>query len=93
MTLSTEAASNHEMGLVFEELIRRFAEGSNETAGEHFTPRDIVRLTTSLVFMEDDEALTTEGIIRTIYDPTAGTGGFLSSGMEYVHFRWGVFSL
>ncbi|MDK9774099.1 class I SAM-dependent DNA methyltransferase, partial [Vibrio sp. B181a] len=51
----------------------------------HFTPRDIVRLTTSLVFMEDDEALTKDGIIRTIYDPTAGTGGFLSSGMEYVH--------
>lgn len=82
--LSPEAVSNHEMGLVFEELIRRFAEGSNETAGEHFTPRDIVRLTTSLVFMEDDEALSKEGIIRTIYDPTCGTGGFLSSGMEYV---------
>ncbi|KZL09822.1 class I SAM-dependent DNA methyltransferase [Pseudovibrio sp. Ad26] len=83
--LSPAKISNHEMGLVFEELIRRFAEGSNETAGEHFTPRDIVRLTTSLVFMEDDDALTKPGIIRTIYDPTAGTGGFLSSGMEYVH--------
>ncbi|MBB1295106.1 class I SAM-dependent DNA methyltransferase [Pseudoalteromonas sp. SR41-4] len=83
--LSPQAISNHDMGLVFEELIRRFAESSNETAGEHFTPRDIVRLTTSLVFMEDDDALTKEGIIRTIYDPTAGTGGFLSSGMEYVH--------
>ncbi|CAH1569304.1 Type I restriction-modification system, DNA-methyltransferase subunit M [Vibrio owensii] len=83
--LSPNSISNHDMGLVFEELIRRFAESSNETAGEHFTPRDIVRLTTSLVFMEDDEALTKEGIIRTIYDPTAGTGGFLSSGMEYVH--------
>lgn len=83
--LSPKAISNYEMGLVFEELIRRFAEGSNETAGEHFTPRDIVRLTTSLVFMEDDDALTKPGIIRTIYDPTAGTGGFLSSGMEYVH--------
>ncbi len=83
--LSPKAISNHEMGLVFEELIRRFAEGSNETAGEHFTPRDIVRLTTSLVFLEDDDALTKQGIIRTIYDPTAGTGGFLSSGMEYVH--------
>ncbi|SEF88272.1 type I restriction-modification system subunit M [Marinobacterium lutimaris] len=82
--LSPEHLSNHEMGLVFEELIRRFAESSNETAGEHFTPRDIVHLTTSLVFMEDDEALTKEGIIRTVYDPTAGTGGFLSSGMEYV---------
>ena len=83
--LSPKAISNHEMGVVFEELIRRFAESSNETAGEHFTPRDIVRLTTSLVFMEDDDALTKDGIIRTIYDPTAGTGGFLSSGMEYVH--------
>lgn len=83
--LSPKAISNHDMGLVFEELIRRFAESSNDTAGEHFTPRDIVRLTTSLVFMEDDDALTKPGIIRTIYDPTAGTGGFLSSGMEYVH--------
>ncbi|PTQ82895.1 type I restriction-modification system subunit M [Nitrosomonas ureae] len=83
--LSPTAVSNHEMGLVFEELIRRFAESSNDTAGEHFTPRDIVRLTTSLVFMEDDDALTKPGIIRTIYDPTAGTGGFLSAGMEYVH--------
>ncbi|MBN8104156.1 type I restriction-modification system subunit M [Vibrio vulnificus] len=83
--LSPNSISNHDMGLVFEELIRRFAESSNETAGEHFTPRDIVRLTTSLVFMEDDEALTKDGIIRTVYDPTAGTGGFLSSGMEYVH--------
>lgn len=83
--LSPKSISNHDMGLVFEELIRRFAESSNETAGEHFTPRDIVRLTTSLVFMEDDDALSKEGIIRTIYDPTAGTGGFLSSGMEYVH--------
>ncbi len=83
--LSPKAISNHDMGLVFEELIRRFAESSNETAGEHFTPRDIVRLTTALVFMEDDDALTKLGIIRTIYDPTAGTGGFLSAGMEYVH--------
>jgi type I restriction enzyme M protein len=85
MDLSLKAVSNHDMGLVFEELIRRFAESSNETAGEHFTPRDIVRLTTALVFLEDDDALSKPGIIRTIYDPTAGTGGFLSSGMEYVH--------
>lgn len=83
--LSPKAISNYEMGLVFEELIRRFAESSNETAGEHFTPRDIVRLTTSLVLMKDDEVLVKDGIIRTIYDPTAGTGGFLSAGMEYVH--------
>ncbi|EZQ04774.1 type I restriction-modification system subunit M [Acinetobacter sp. Ver3] len=82
--LSYSAVSNHEMGLVFEELIRRFAESSNETAGEHFTPRDIVRLTTGIVFGKDDDALNKEGIIRTVYDPTAGTGGFLSSGTEYV---------
>ncbi|WP_180114943.1 class I SAM-dependent DNA methyltransferase [Acinetobacter sp. YH12063] len=82
--LSYSAISNHEMGLVFEELIRRFAESSNETAGEHFTPRDIVRLTTGIVFGKDDDALNKEGIIRTVYDPTAGTGGFLSSGTEYV---------
>ncbi len=83
--LSPAAVSNHDMGLVFEELIRRFAESSNETAGEHFTPRDIVRLTTALVFMEDDDALSGDAVIRTIYDPTAGTGGFLSSGMEYLY--------
>lgn len=75
--LYPEHVTNHDMGLVFEELIRRFAEGSNETAGEHFTPRDIVNLTTSLVFFDDDDALNKDGIIRTIYDPTAGTGGFL----------------
>ncbi|HEC2615483.1 TPA: SAM-dependent DNA methyltransferase [Raoultella ornithinolytica] len=83
--LSPEVVDNYHMGLVFEELIRRFAESSNETAGEHFTPRDIVRLTTSLVFAGDDEALTKPGIVRSIYDPTAGTGGFLSCGMEYLH--------
>ncbi|SHH95918.1 type I restriction-modification system subunit M [Ferrimonas marina] len=83
--LSPEAVDNYHMGLVFEDLIRRFAESSNETAGEHFTPRDIVRLTTSLVFATDDDALTKQGIIRSIYDPTAGTGGFLSCGMEYLH--------
>lgn len=83
--LSPDNISNHDMGLVFEELIRRFAESSNETAGEHFTPRDIVRLTTGLIFSQDDDALNKEGVIRTIYDPTAGTGGFLSSGTEYVY--------
>tara|TARA_Y100000296_G_scaffold1736_1_gene1835 strand:+ start:381 stop:2384 length:2004 start_codon:yes stop_codon:yes gene_type:complete len=83
--LHPSKVSNHEMGLAFEELIRRFAESSNETAGEHFTPRDIVRLTTSLVFCNDDDVLTKPGTIRSIYDPTAGTGGFLSSGMEYMH--------
>ena len=82
--LSIDAVSNHEMGLLFEELIRKFAESSNETAGEHFTPRDIVELTTSLLFDNDDDALTKPGVVRTIYDPTAGTGGFLSSGSEHM---------
>ncbi|EEX64342.1 type I restriction-modification system subunit M [Vibrio metoecus] len=82
--LHPDTISNYGMGLVFEELIRRFAESSNETAGEHFTPRDIVELTTSLLFTNEDE-LTSSGLVRSIYDPTAGTGGFLSSGMEYVH--------
>ena len=83
--LSPQQVSNHQMGLMFEELIRRFAEASNETAGEHFTPRDIVRLTTALLFSTDDDVLTKPGIVRSLYDPTAGTGGFLSSGSEYVH--------
>ncbi|HAS6303070.1 TPA: N-6 DNA methylase [Vibrio vulnificus] len=82
--LHPNSISNYGMGLVFEELIRRFAESSNETAGEHFTPRDIVELTTSLLFANEEE-LTSSGLVRSIYDPTAGTGGFLSSGMEYVH--------
>ena len=83
--LSPENVSNHEMGLMFEELIRKFSEASNETAGEHFTPRDIVRLTTSLLFTLDDALLTKSGVVRSLYDPTAGTGGFLSSGSEYIH--------
>ena len=83
--LDPKEVSNHKMGLLFEELIRKFAEQSNETAGEHFTPRDIVRLTTSLLFTLDDEVLTKSGVIRSLYDPTAGTGGFLSSGSEYIH--------
>lgn len=82
--LHPNTISNHGMGLIFEELIRRFAESSNDTAGEHFTPRDIVDLTTSLLFTNEEE-LTSAGLVRSIYDPTAGTGGFLSSGMEYVH--------
>src|ERR1700752_4710688 len=71
--LHPDAVSNAEMGLVFEELIRRFAELSNETAGEHFTPRDVIRLMVDLLFFEDDEALSKPSVIRTIYDPTAGT--------------------
>ncbi len=76
--------SNHEMGLVFEHLIRKFAEAANDDAGEYFTPRDVVRLVTTLVFATDHDALTGEGQIRTVYDCAAGTGGFLSSAIEQV---------
>jgi type I restriction enzyme M protein len=81
--LSPQRLSNFGMGLVFEELIRKFAESSNETAGEHFTPRDIVHLTTSLVLTGQEEKLRPHGIV-TVYDPTAGTGGFLSESDEYI---------
>ena len=81
--LSPGRISNFGMGIIFEELIRRFAESSNETAGEHFTPRDIVHLTTSLVITGQDDKLKPNNIV-TIYDPTAGTGGFLSEGDEYI---------
>ncbi|TFY85723.1 SAM-dependent DNA methyltransferase [Pseudomonas nabeulensis] len=81
--LSPEVISNFGMGIIFEELIRKFAESSNETAGEHFTPRDIVHLTTSLVITDQDHKLAPNSIV-TIYDPTAGTGGFLSEGDEYI---------
>ncbi len=81
--LSPERISNFGMGIIFEELIRKFAESSNETAGEHFTPRDIVQLTTSLVITGQDDKLKPNSIV-TIYDPTAGTGGFLSEGDEYI---------
>ncbi len=82
--LHPEIVSNAQMGAVFEELIRKFAEISNETAGEHFTPREVIRLMVNLIFIEDDEALTQPGIVRSIYDPTAGTGGMLSVGGEHL---------
>jgi type I restriction enzyme M protein len=82
--LHPKAISNAQMGAVFEELIRKFAELSNETAGEHFTPREVIRLMVNLLFIEDDAALTTRGVVRSIYDPTAGTGGMLSVAGEHL---------
>ncbi|MBN2536060.1 MAG: SAM-dependent DNA methyltransferase [Spirochaetales bacterium] len=73
-----------EMGYVFEDLIRRFSEQSNETAGEHFTPREVIRLMVNLLFIEDRKILTQEGIVKTLYDPACGTGGMLSIGEQYV---------
>lgn len=82
--LHPDKVDNHQMGLVFEELIRKFAEISNETAGEHFTPREVIKLMVNLLFIEDDDVLAKPGVVRTIYDPTAGTGGMLSVAGEYL---------
>ena len=82
--LHPTAVNNMQMGLVFEELIRKFAEMSNETAGEHFTPREVIRLMVNLLFIEDSDGLTKPGVVRTMYDPTAGTGGMLSVAGEYL---------
>jgi len=81
--LHPDAISNLEMGYLFEDLIRRFSEISNETAGEHYTPREVIRLIVSLLLINDREALTGSGVIRQVYDPAAGTGGMLAiSEME-----------
>lgn len=85
--LHPDVVSNAEMGDLFEELIRKFAEASNETAGEHFTPRDAIRLAVDLVFAEDSDALTEKGVVRSVYDPTAGTGGMLSVADEHLKSR------
>jgi type I restriction enzyme M protein len=76
--------SNVEAGYLFEELIRKFSELSNETAGEHFTPREVIRLMVNLLFITDREVLTREGIVKTLYDPAGGTGGMLTVADEYV---------
>ena len=73
-----------EMAYVFEDLIRRFAEQSNETAGEHFTPREVIKLMVNVLFNADRQALTQAGIVRTLYDPACGTGGMLSIGEQHL---------
>ena len=81
--LHPDKVDNHTMGQVFEELLRRFSEMSNETSGEHYTPRDVVRLLVSLLFAEHREDLRGQGVIRSIFDPCCGTGGMLTVGKEY----------
>lgn len=83
--LHPSVVSNIQMGLVFEELIRWANEKSNETAGDHYTPREVIALMVQLLFALDDDALTKPGTVRSIYDPTAGTGGMLSVADEYLH--------
>lgn len=82
-----EEVSSMEMGYIFEELIRKFAEASNETAGDHFTPREVIRLMVNLLFTnkEDEINLRKKGIVKTLYDPACGTGGILSIAGEYLH--------
>jgi type I restriction enzyme M protein len=84
MDLHPNKVSSMEMGYMFEELIRKFAEISNETAGEHFTPREVIKLMVNLLFMDDTNTLTKKGIVKTIYDCCAGTGGMLSVAEEYL---------
>ncbi len=82
--LHPNAVSNTEMGYIFEELIRKFSELSNETAGEHFTPREVIKLMVNVLFLNDKDILTTPGIVKTIYDPACGTGGMLSVSEDYI---------
>ena len=82
--LHPDKVPNIEMGYIFEELIRRFNEASNEEAGDHFTPREVIRLMVNLIFAPDSDILTTRGIVKTLYDPAAGTGGMLSVSEEYL---------
>ncbi len=82
--LSPARVSNLEMGYLFEELVRKYNEDANEEAGDHFTPREVIRLMVHLLFEPDSEVFKKEGLIRTIYDPACGTGGMLSTAEEYV---------
>ena len=82
--LHPDKVSNLEMGYLYEELIRRFSELSNETAGEHFTPREVIKLMVNLLFIEDNDVLATKGTVRTLFDPACGTGGMLSVAEDYL---------
>jgi type I restriction enzyme M protein len=84
LDLSERAVSNESMGLIFEELLRRFSEMSNETAGEHFTPREVIRLMVNVLFASDDAALTGAKPVRTLADPACGTGGMLTVAQEHL---------
>ncbi|SCL19923.1 HsdM family class I SAM-dependent methyltransferase [Micromonospora inyonensis] len=84
LDLDPVTVSNHQMGYVFEELIRRFAEQSNETAGEHFTPREVIELMVNLLVAPDHDALSGPGTARTVMDPACGTGGMLSAAEEHI---------
>ncbi len=82
--LHPDRIPNEQMGLIFENLIRRFNELANETAGDHFTPREVIRLMVSILFIEDDELLATPGTVRKLLDPACGTGGMLAEAQNYL---------
>jgi len=82
--LHPDKVSNIDMGSLYEELIRRFSEASNDDAGEHFTPREVIRLMVNLLFIEDADVLTKPGTVRTLFDPACGTGGMLSVAEDYL---------
>ena len=82
--LHPEKVSNHDMGSIFEELLRRFSEMSNETAGEHYTPHEVIRLMVNLLFAEHAHEIEGKGIVRRIYDPACGTGGMLTIAKEHI---------
>ncbi|GGN82266.1 hypothetical protein GCM10010112_59540 [Actinoplanes lobatus] len=82
--LRPDVVSNHQMGYLFEELVRKFSEISNETAGEHFTPREVIKLMVNLLLAPDERDLVTPGIVRKIYDPACGTGGMLSEAQDHI---------
>ena len=84
LDLHPATVSNEAMGYIFEELLRKFSEMSNETAGEHYTPREVIRLMVDLLFTEDSDALTGPAPVRTVYDPAAGTGGMLTIAQAHV---------
>ncbi|WP_435176068.1 type I restriction-modification system subunit M [Actinacidiphila sp. bgisy145] len=84
LDLHPDVVSNHNMGYIFEELIRRFAEQSNETAGEHFTPREVIKLMVNLLVAPDADALSLPGVVRTVLDPACGTGGMLSAADDRI---------
>ena len=83
--LHPDAISNLEMGYIFEEIIRRFSEAHNEDAGQHYTPREVIRLMVNILFYDDNDILSGSNVAKTIYDPACGTGGMLSVAEEYLH--------
>ena len=91
--LHPNTVPNEQMGLIFENLIRRFNELANETAGDHFTPREVIRLMVNILFIQDDKLLATPGTVRKLLDPACGTGGMLAEAQNYLREHHGAAKL